>query len=84
MKVLCIRDSPDFAHTRNGVVPITDSLKVKCGEIYTVKKEVVGYGGERKFVLVEKPSNCRYKKEYFSPLFSDEVELEVCEMNKSK
>jgi len=75
MRVLCIKDSPDFAHTRTGVITVPEDLRVKCGLPYTVKQEVVGFRGEKKWVLVEKPANCRYKKEYFSPL-SDIEELE--------
>lgn len=68
MKLLCIKDSPDFAHTRSGVITVPESLKVKCGEIYTVSAEVTGYRGVKKWQLHEKPTNCRYEKEYFSPL----------------
>lgn len=75
MIVLCIKDSPDFAHTRKGIITVPENLRVKCGLLYTVKQEVVGYGGEKKLVLVEKPANCRYKKEYFSSI-SEVEELE--------
>lgn len=75
MRVLCIKDSPDFAHTRKGIINVSEELRVKCGEPYTVIQEVTGYKGEKKWVLAEKPANCRYKKEYFSPI-SEVEELE--------
>lgn len=75
MKVLCIKDSPNFAHTKRGIITVSESLRVKCGLLYTVKQEVTGYQGEKKWVLEEKPTNCRYKKEYFS-LVSEVEELE--------
>lgn len=76
MKVLCIEDSSEFMHTRNGKFTAPFHLRVFSGEYYTVIKEVVGYRGELKWVLSEKPSNCRYLKKYFAPLSEiDEVEL---------
>ena len=83
MRLLCIKDSPDFGHTRSGIIKVPDNLKVKCGEIYTVSQEVTGYRGVKKYQLHEKPKNCRYEKEYFSPLSdiealeADSIHLEV-------
>lgn len=82
MRVLCIKDSPDFAHTRNGIISVSESLRVKCGEVYTVAEEVTGYKGEKRWRLEEKPANCRYSKGYFSPLDNlkiDEFEVELVE-----
>lgn len=80
MRVLCIKDSPEFAYTRNGKILVPEHMKVKCGLPYTVKEEVTGYKGEKKWVLVEKPANCRYKKEYFSPISEIEKLKEVREL----
>jgi hypothetical protein len=83
MRLLCIKDSNDYAHTRNGMITIPEHMKVKCGEIYTVAEEVIGYQGVKKWRLVEKPANCRYEKHYFTPLSDnknlkeDEFELEI-------
>lgn len=74
MKVMCIKSS-EVAYTRRGPITAPDHMKVHCGTPYTVIKEVPGYKGEMKYVLAEKPSNCRYKKEYFAPLSEiDEVD----------
>lgn len=78
MRLLCIKDSKDFAHTRNGVITVPEHMKVKCGEIYTVAEEVTGYKGVKKWRLEEKPANCRYEKEYFSHLDNLEIgEFEI-------
>lgn len=72
MKLLCIKDSSDQAHTRNGIITVPEKLRVRCGNIYTVKQEVIGYKGERKWQLVEKPAHCRYNKEYFTEIYHNE------------
>lgn len=77
MKLLCIKDSPDFAHTKSGIISVPESLRVRCGNIYTVTQEVNGYMGEKKWVLLEKPKHCRYKKEYFSPLNDIEESIAI-------
>jgi hypothetical protein len=74
MKVMCIKSS-EVAYTRRGLITAPDHMKVHCGTLYTVIKEVPAYKGEMKYVLAEKPANCRYKKEYFAPLSEiDETE----------
>lgn len=65
MKVLCIKETEDVAYTKNGAIKIPDNMKLFIGEPYTVIAEVTGYKGEIKWVLAERPKNCRYKKEYF-------------------
>lgn len=78
MKVMCIKSSDDIAYTRKGPIKAPDHMKVFLGEYYTVVQEVRGYQGEMKYVLAEKPTNCRYKKEYFAPL-SEINETEIHE-----
>lgn len=88
MKLLCIKDSNNYAHTRSGVIIVPEHMKVKFGEIYTVSAEVTGYRGVKKWQLHEKPSNCRYEKEYFSPisqaeyLENDLIHLEIINHEK--
>lgn len=73
MKVVCIKDSEDTIYTRKGPQRTPENMKIFYGDIYTVVDEVVGYKGEKKWVLAERPSNCRYRKIYFA-LLSDEDE----------
>jgi hypothetical protein len=74
MKVLCIKDSEDIAYTRKGALKTPENMRIFYGEIYTVVDEVVGYKGELKWVLAERPQNCRYRKLHFA-LLSDKEEL---------
>lgn len=83
MRVFCIKDSNDFVYMRNGIIIVFESMKVKCGEVYIVVEEVIGYKGVKKWRLEEKLKNCRYEKEYF--LFLDnlkigEFEVEIVKM----
>lgn len=48
MRLLCIKDSTNLAHTRNRIISIPEELRVRCGNIYTVSAEVTGYKGEKK------------------------------------
>lgn len=73
MKVICIKDSEEIAYTRRGPLKTPENMKIFYGEIYTVVDEVVGYRGELKWVLAERPANCRYRKLHFA-IISDEEE----------
>lgn len=78
MRVLCIKDSEEIAYTRKGPQRTPDNMRIFFGETYTVVEEVVGYKGEKKWVLAERPKNCRYRKLHFAlPSNIDEMEVSV-------
>jgi hypothetical protein len=67
-QVLCIEDTIEYAYTSKGKIKTPENMKIQSGTIYTVVDEVVGHRGEMKYVLKEKPQNCRYKKRYFAEM----------------
>lgn len=76
MRVLCIKDSGSICHTSNGLMKTPEDIKVYCGNYYNVINEEFGFNGERKYILAEKPKNCRYKKDSFAiPSDLNETEL---------
>lgn len=81
MKLLCIKDSEDYCYTRRGKFQTPLQMRINKGEIYTVSEEVVGYKGELKWTLKEKPKNCRYKKEYFKILRDDDFVEDLEELD---
>ena len=76
-KVICIQDTPSIGFSRGGKTNIVPpKLRCYCGEEYVVAEIVTGFQGELKYKLVERPSNYRYRKVYFSPLSEiDETEM---------
>jgi hypothetical protein len=84
MKVICIKDSEDIAYTRKGPQKTPENMRIFYGYIYTVVDEVVGYKGELKWVLAERPRNCRYRKLHFAILSDKEEIKQEKEVNKLK
>lgn len=80
MRVLCIKDGPDIMYSREGILPVPPHIKVKFGEYYNVEREVIGFKNQKLYVLLERPKNFRYKKEYFIPcsdINEDKLILEI-------